>query len=359
MARRLFLHVGTMKSGTSYLRSLWWLNREALAERGLLLPGRHKGDHFHAACTVVGRREVLARQDAHQAQAWTSVLAEVAGTDRDALIGQDHFSRATPEQAATALAQLREVAGEVHVIVTARDLGRQLGSAWQQHVKEGSAETLPDYWERARAEGPAGDFWGFHDVPAVLERWSQGLPHDRAHLVVLPRPGAAPPAWLWEQACAITGVDPAGLVDQPERSNESLGASSVELLRRVNAAMPEQARTLDTVRFLKGHFVRQVLADSGDESRLTTTPEMHGWAREHALTMVEDLRGRPWHVVGDLADLVPDPVPEPGVVPDSTATDPLVTVAVEALVGQLLRSHEQRDRIRSLREEVRRLRGQG
>lgn len=357
MARRLFLHVGTMKSGTSYLRSLWWQNHAALADRGLLLPGRNKGDHFHAACIVVGRRDVLERQDTVQALAWETALAQVADTDGDALIGQDHFSRATPDQAASALARLHDAADEVHVLVTARDLGRQLGSAWQQDVKEGSAETLDDYWQRARTEGRDGDFWGYHDVPAVLARWSQGLPDDRVHLVVLPRPGSAPREWLWEQVCAITGIDPSGLVSEPERSNESLGAVEVELLRRVNAALPDHARTLDTVRFLKGHFTRQVLAGSADDTRLTTTPEMHAWAREHALTMVEDLRARPWHVVGDLADLVPDPEPAPGTVPDASTDDPLAAVAVEALVGQLLRSQEQRDRIRSLREEVSRLRG--
>ena len=357
MARRLFLHVGTMKSGTSYLRSLWWQNQAALAERGLLLPGRNKGDHFHAACVVVERRDVLDRQDAVQALAWESVLEQVATTDGDALIGQDHFSRATPEQAGAALARLRGVADEVHVLLTARDLGRQLASAWQQDVKEGSDETLRAYWERARAEGAGGDFWGYHDVPAVMARWAQGVPDDHLHLVVLPRPGAAPREWLWEQVCAITGVDPAGLDVAAERSNESLGALEIELLRRVNGSLPAEERTLDTVRFLKGHFSRQVLPGSRDDSRITTTPEMHAWAGDHALAMVEDLRARPWQVVGDLDDLLPDQDPAPGTVPGSVGGDPLVDVAVDTLVGQLLHSRDQRDRIKALREDVRRLRG--
>ena len=36
MARRTFVHIGTPKSGTTYLQSLWWHNREDLAARGLL-----------------------------------------------------------------------------------------------------------------------------------------------------------------------------------------------------------------------------------------------------------------------------------------------------------------------------------
>lgn len=354
MARRVFLHVGTMKSGTSYLRSLWWQNQPALAERGLLLPGDSKGSHFHAACQVARRDEVLVRQGPDEARAWETLLSETAATDGDALIGQDHFSRATPAQAALALGRLGEVAGEVHVLLTARDLGRQLGSAWQQDVQEGSAETLADYWSRAQAGGSAADFWSYHDVPAILECWSQGIPDDRVHLVVLPAPGTAPREWLWHRVCEITGVDPAGLDERAERSNESLPAPQVELLRQVWATMPPEDRNLDTVRYVKGFFTRQILAAGGGE-RIALTPEMHAWTRQRAEAIVADLHGRDWHVVGDLSDLLPGDEPQPGRDPASVTRDEVADAAVQSLVAQLLRSRGQRDRIRSLRDEVRRL----
>ena len=41
---------------------------------------------------------------------------------------------------AAALAELASVADEVHVVVTARDLGRVLPSAWQQRVKMGARQ---------------------------------------------------------------------------------------------------------------------------------------------------------------------------------------------------------------------------
>ena len=52
MARRAFVHIGTPKSGTTYLQSLWWQHRDALAERGLLLPGGDADVQFHAAAVV-------------------------------------------------------------------------------------------------------------------------------------------------------------------------------------------------------------------------------------------------------------------------------------------------------------------
>ena len=59
MARRAFLHVGTAKSGTSYLQDLWWRHRDELRARGLLLPGRGRRDHFTAAALVKGMTSVV------------------------------------------------------------------------------------------------------------------------------------------------------------------------------------------------------------------------------------------------------------------------------------------------------------
>ena len=59
MARRALLHVGTAKSGTTYLQDLWWRHRDDLRERGLLLPGDGRRDHFTAAAVVKGMTTVL------------------------------------------------------------------------------------------------------------------------------------------------------------------------------------------------------------------------------------------------------------------------------------------------------------
>lgn len=350
MARRLFLHVGTMKSGTSYLRSLWWQNHDELAARGLLLPGDGKGTHYHAAAEVVARQDVLDLMTDAQRGTWDRVLAEAAAATSDVLVSHDLFSRADPDQADRALRRLEAVAAEVHLVLTARDLGRQLTSAWQQEVKEGSDVTFDDFWAEAVREHPGGTFWTHHDVPAILERWSAGLPAERVHLLVLPAGG--PRDWLWQQMCAVTGVDPSGLDDEPERSNDSLGIGEVEVLRRVQAALPPERRTLAMVRYLKGHFTRQVLVASGTGERFTTTPEMHAWAVAHAEAMVADLRTRPWHVVGDLADLLPGPRPE-GRTPDQVTAEEVADVAVAALTRQLVRGADQREEVRTLRAEAR------
>src|SRR5690606_3174751 len=139
MARRAFLHIGTPKSGTTYLQSLWWRHHDALADQGLLLPGDNADVQFQAAAVVRANEAVLATMGPRQRGAWQRLLDQATDWEGDVLITQEQLVETPAEQVARAVAQLGEVAGEVHVVITARDLVRQVPSAWQQRVKHGSA----------------------------------------------------------------------------------------------------------------------------------------------------------------------------------------------------------------------------
>ncbi len=358
MARRVFLHVGTMKSGTSYVQSLLWRNRDELARRGLLVPGgRRRGAHFHAAAVVTDAHEVLSRLGRRDRDAWERVLQQTAATDGDAVVSNEAFANATPAQADRALRRLEEVADEVHVLLTARDLGRQLPSAWQQAVKRGHTGTLGEFWEAAAAEdSPTDPFRLRYDASAILHRWSAGLPPEHVHLVVLPGPGSGTaPGWLWVETCRLLGVDPDGLDHDAERANDSLGLVEVEVLRRVQASLPEDRRDLDTSRWTRG-FAQDVLVTAGPAERFAPTAPMQAWAATRSQEMVDRLRAAPWHVVGDLDDLLAPVDPPPGRHPGQEGAEEVAAVAVEALTRQLLLGMEQRDRLRALRAELRRLR---
>lgn len=355
MARRVLLHVGTPKSGTTYLQSLWWHHRDALADRGLLLPGDGVGDHFHAASLVTGRTEVTERLSGSQLRVWDDLLDQVAQWTGTALASHELFARATPEQAAEALRRLGEVAGEVHLLVTARDLVRQLPSAWQQRVKAGRTDPLPEFWRQVRDRDPSNSFWTFHDLPALLDRWGQGLSPERVHLVVLAG-GRGPRSLLWEQVCGLTGTDPTGLDVDVERANESLGLVEVELMRRVHLGLPPERRDLDLGRLTSGFFTRRVLVPTGPGVPFVLPADIHRWAADVGAAMAEELRGRELHVVGDLADLEPDPEPGPGRTPESVTEEEVAEAAVASLAQLLLHELDRREEVAGLRADRRRLR---
>ena len=56
MARRVYVHVGLPKTGTTFLQTTMWHNRAQLAAQGFLYPGEKRMDHFHASNAVRGRR---------------------------------------------------------------------------------------------------------------------------------------------------------------------------------------------------------------------------------------------------------------------------------------------------------------
>jgi hypothetical protein len=331
MARRVFLHVGTAKSGTSFLQDLWWRHRDELRGRGLLLPGRRR-DHFAAAAVVKGMTAVVETLSDRELDAWHRLLEETRAWPGDVLLTNEHFSDSPAEAAAAALADLTGAADEVHLVVTARDLGRVLPSAWQQRVKMGARQRYRRFLATVRRDEDDQKFWRYQDVPAILALWSGGLPAGRAHLVVVPPPGA-PREELWLRTAAVLGVDVAGLDTEAHRPNDSLGLVEAELLRRVNERLPRAERSPELTRHVKGTFVPEALVGSAARESFVLPARHHPWVHERSAAIVAGLRASSYDVVGDLDDLLPAP-PRDGRTPDD-ATDEELLAAVRTVLSRL------------------------
>ncbi|MGZ5401479.1 MAG: hypothetical protein ACXWDM_15820, partial [Nocardioides sp.] len=262
MARRVFLHVGTPKSGTTFLQSVWWANKDELRRQGLLLPGRGVNHHYWASCVIRGGQQLQHLPPAGP-RSWQRLLRATQEHDGDVLISHELFSPATADRASAALRDLESVAGEVHVVLTARDLARQIPAEWQQRTKHGRSQTFDDFLEAIRLDSQMA-FWMAQDVPAVLDRWSQGIPGDRVHLVVLP-PAGAPPTALWEEVCDLTGVDGAGMDRKATRRNESLGLAEAEAMRRLSQELSSGGLAKSTERLLKSWFAENMLRSGAPE----------------------------------------------------------------------------------------------
>jgi hypothetical protein len=325
MARRVFLHVGTAKSGTSFLQDLWWQHRDELRERGLLLPGGRRRDHFAAAAVVKGMTAVVETLRDRERDAWRRLVEETRTWPGDALVTNEHFSDSPPDAAAAALADLAGAADEVHVVVTARDLGRVLPSAWQQRVKMGARQPYRRFLATVRRGEDDQKFWRYQDVPAILALWSEGLPKERAHLVVVP-PAGAPRDELWLRTASVLDLDVTGLDTDARRPNDSLGLVEAELLRRINERVPRPGRTPALTRHVKGTFVPEALAGSAERESFVLPARHHAWVRERSEATVADLRASAYDVVGDLDDLLPAD-PRAGRTPDDATDDELLAAA--------------------------------
>ena len=189
--RRVFLHVGLPKTGTTYLQDALWANKQVLRERGLLLPGARRR---HLLASLEVREDPgLARRPGDTAHPWQDLVAEAQQWPGDVLVTHEFFAAASVEQVRRVVADL--TGAEVHVLVTARAMPDLFISRWQEWVKNGARGPIDAY----PPDGPRADTgeWGWpsFDLGIVLERWGAVLPHERVHVLPM-APGSSEPGDL-------------------------------------------------------------------------------------------------------------------------------------------------------------------
>lgn len=346
---RCFLHVGTPKSGTSYLQSIFWSSREPLINQGLRLP-LTRTDHFFITLALRGWLD----ETVDRPKAFTVLdrLADALAAEPAprTLISHELLAPVAAEQAQRLHALLAGF--EVHLIVTVRDLVRQIPAAWQQHVKQRADMPYSEFVAAVMERGPGSEhFWSVQDVPGVVARWRGALPPERVHIVTVPAPGSSP-AVLLERFCSVVGVDPKTLDVTSARSNPSLGAAQAELLRRVNVALGERLPhpRAGYGRVAKRYLAEQVLADQpGQPLRLPS--DAADWSRRVSTQMVERLSAAGYDVVGSLDDLLP--AQEGPTAPTAVTEAEVAEVASQALATLLDQRHRDLDRLQVLEQEVR------
>ena len=355
MAKRVFLHVGTPKTGTTFLQSVLWANKEILQGQGLLLPLQSVSDHFQLS--VIGRQAgaQLSTMPEHGHTSWQRMLDEVDGWSGDALISHELFSMCSARRARWCVEQLTSVADEVHPVLTARDLARQVPAEWQQTVKHGRSHGLKEFYGLLQTDDPSLTFWRAQDLVTLLADWSQGLPPDQVHLVTVPPAGASRDL-LWTRYATLVGVDPLSVDQQVTRLNESLGLVEIETLRRVNRHVPDGANLPTRQLLIRQVLAEGILASRAGAERFAPPPEEHAWVVERGKAMIDGLRMTPYDVVGELDELLPPPEPMLGPSPDDVDDSDVAQVAVETIARVLFRRQvlENRRRVRELNEQLER-----
>jgi hypothetical protein len=300
MAKRVFLHVGTPKSGTTYLQAVLWQNVDPLMRDGLLLPARFSV-HYAAAKGVTTRPGLKRELDVDVEQAWGRLARQSKRWEHDALISHELLAPATREQARAAKRRLGKDT-EVHLILTVRALHRQLPAAWQEQVKSGMSLPFPPFLARVRDREARGEwFWDVQDAVDILDRWGPKARPSQVHIVTVPI-GSSDPGLLWTRFASVLGIDPDAYDSTVPRKNVSLGVVETELLRRVHAV--RDGRFTDAQRH---YWTRRILAGELLGQRrgapILLPDDVRPWLEERSQQIVATIRERGYDVVGDLDEL--------------------------------------------------------
>lgn len=376
-SRRIVLHIGTMKSATTYLQRLCSDNRRLLAEHDVLWPTTHRYRPF---------RDLFGQglEGADIGGSWPALRAEIAAHDGVTVVSNEMLAGLPAARIAKLVRELP--AADVELVITVRDLARVIPSQWYtavqngnihglaeyaasvcrdepttavEHVAPNTSSAIPTALPPATPTGPAqpsglvnvGEpglttsapetpstsrfvdrftpavvfdrFWRTHDVPDIIERWGQHVPVEHMTVVTVPSSNGDPTE-VARRFGGVFGVDLAAL-PQPPLDNRSVGAHSAELLRRLGLRLQDLSQTERDEAFREGLSVQALAVLAPSQPPFALSPEQQRWTIDRSRRMIEQLRASRVRIVGDLEDLLP------AAEPPETAVDPALTTDLELL----------------------------
>jgi hypothetical protein len=336
----VFLHIGPPKTGTSYLQDTLGAWQQELLETGVLYPGDPANIHFLAALDARGNvaHGIQAGEDdadrAHAVGAWSRIVATARAFGKTTVISHEIFASADDEHAAAAVHDLDGT--DLHLVLTARDPARQIMSAWQQRVRQGSTRPFATVASTLRRRGTLAPG---QDVARLLHVWGRDLSPDHVHVVTVP-PSGSDPTILWKRFASVVGIDAARFdTSRTERSNEALGWAELETLRRVNVALDGRISQPYFSEVVSQFFAREVMTGLATSSKAALPQDLRPLADNIAQVWTDTIRTAGYDVVGDLDDLCPRP-------PDGGSSRPndaaIAQAAVKASAELLVELAEQK-----------------
>jgi hypothetical protein len=346
---KVFLHIGTMKSGSSFIQSACAENREVLEDAGIRYLD---GESLREVSSDLAKAKREARQ---RPGAWGRLARKASASASSSLISNELLC---PIPVRAMRRVVSSVAPhELEVIITVRDITKVVPSHWQERIQNGSLVGWDEFCEMActekRSTETSRKFWRQHDVVRVIHKWLKVLPQDRITIVTVPRPGSNEGVLL-ERFLAAMGV--MNLSMQPaSQANKSLGAASAELLLMVNAelslAVGDQTHQTHQT---PNYFVKMVLAKrilaplATAEPRYALTPQRYEVLRGRAVELAAGIRASGIRIIGDVDEIVPGETAPEGLQPGEVHGAAMLEAAVHGLVGMCRQMTQDRNELERL-----------
>ncbi|PLX37216.1 MAG: hypothetical protein C0606_12020 [Hyphomicrobiales bacterium] len=241
--KTIFLHIGTEKTGTSYIQRVFHLNKGRLAaRRGVLYPQTHYGldeeqvtpkhiflrkavtaVHVQSVfplnlATMIGGKRAFYRRNLARLN---PVFAEIDASPCPKVFLSEEAVYAESAYAAPFFAALRE-RYDVHVVVQFRRQDQYLESLYGESVKNGTASDIETYLETAEVRKRL-------DYAAMLRHWEAYFEPACIHVDRYGSDDAL------QKIFDVLGIAPLKKPKEPKFDNPSLNPEAIELMRHVNA----------------------------------------------------------------------------------------------------------------------------
>jgi hypothetical protein len=322
--REVYLHVGPVKTGSTFLQDLLWQYRDDLARQGYHHPGTHPNEMWLATNDL--QEGAFVNYPIPQASGvWAQVCKRVLAYDGRSVISHEVLGLSADRHIDRIVRSLTPA--RLQVIVMARSLAAMLPSLWQESVRSVDRDGVswPDFLASQRdTRAP------ITDALLIVQRWLAHLPAEQIHVVTVPRAGTDPTVLLGRFSEAL-GIETTSWPADDVARNVSLDMVQTELIRQLNqtsaASIDHRAQRLLVHDALLSHLRPPNLT-----RRIRLPSSEREWIESETCRRVDGLRDCGALLHGDVDDLASPPDMWQDV-PDTVTDADLLEEALHLLVS--------------------------
>jgi hypothetical protein len=305
MAKKLIVHAGFHKTGTTALQSTFFANINALIKFGIYYPQVGGKAHHKAIYSLMGKtwgwedRGGVTATD----KKWKNLVRQVGKIKKTALISSEFLCELNEEQITKFRKELN--VADTHIYFTIRPLLKIIPSAYQQHLKIGIKSDY-EKWLHSILDEPGvstitPSFWVRHTHAKVISKWIAEFGADRVTLIVVDE---AQPDIMYDTFSELLGLPGKFLKKQENQdSNRSLSLNEITMLNRINRQFPKRRSWHDYETFIRNGSIKYLtnkVEPAQDDLRLLTPQWAVDKAKEISANSVADIRKLGINIIGDL-----------------------------------------------------------
>ena len=314
MPKKVFIHVGFHKTGTTAIQESLHSHREELKNLGLIYDTNNRRANHRQAWALAGRYWGWKNRGGKKTPIleWNKQVKSLKSKKSKSILSSEFFSELNDAQLNRMASDLKNF--HVEVIFTIRPLSKMLASSYQQYLKYGIKasydEWLHDIFQNAPKSKLTPTFWKRHRHEVVIARWAKVFGNQNVHLVVVDE---SEPDFLFTSFNQILQL-PAGTLSEVINSgtNRSLNYSEISLLLAINRAFPKERNWADYEAFIREGSIRRLTnqADLAGLSEKLLTPQ---WAVDESqkitLKSINEINALGIRIYGDLKEFAMASVP--------------------------------------------------
>ena len=314
---KIVLHIGTMKSGTTYLQHGLLSQLSQLAENGWLYPmqfapARGAINHERAIYGLVGNHIPWVDSATAQRMApqWQKLITEISTTNSNVLLSAEAVAVMMEDGIEKLLSALP--VRDIEVVLTARDLARVLPSSWQQSVRNGRPYGYEEYFDRIKRakelpinESVGSNFWRSYQLSDVVLRWQKFIPLANISIVTVPTKLSSDSLWARFVNAVNLPLETSEPIFDDKKAHTSITWPEAEVLTQLNQKWAKQGKPKKAQDQLRRRIVQEGFQHRANRGQaIALTAPWLSLAQQWAAQDVEQLLQIGVRIQGNINELL-------------------------------------------------------